>query len=126
MGLERLVDLLGQSAPTLGPPVHAYLVAVGEPAQARALLIAEGLRDALPGLRLLCNCGGGSFKNQFKKADRSGAPLALILGDGEIERGTIGVKPLRGEGEQAEVPLAEAAAYLAGLISASAAVVDEA
>jgi histidyl-tRNA synthetase len=116
MGLERLVDLLGQVAPTLGPPVHAYLVAVGEPAQARALLIAEGLRDALPQLRLLCHCGGGSFKNQFKKADRSGAHLALILGDGEIERGTIGVKPLRGEGEQAEVPLAEAPAYLAGLI----------
>jgi histidyl-tRNA synthetase len=115
MGLERLVDLLGQSAPTLVPPVHAYLVAVGESAQARALLIAEGLRDALPGLRLLCNCGGGSFKNQFKKADRSGAPLALILGDGEIQRGTIGVKPMRGEGEQAEVPLAEAPTYLSGL-----------
>ena len=115
MGLERLVDLLGQAAPTLGPPVHAYLVAVGESAQARALLIAEGLRDALPQLRLLCHCGGGSFKNQFKKADRSGAPLALILGDGEIQRGTIGIKPMRGEGEQAEVPLAEAPTYLSGL-----------
>lgn len=96
--------------------MHVYLVAVGEAAQATALLVAEGLRDALPRLRLLCNCGGGSFKNQFKKADRSGAPLALILGEGEMERGAIGVKPLRGDGEQVEVPMAEVAAYLAARI----------
>ncbi len=116
MGLERLVDLLGQTVPDLSAPVHAYLVAVGETAQARALLVAEELRDAVPRLRLLCNCGGGSFKNQFKKADRCGAALALILGEGEIERGSIGVKPLRGDGEQAEVPMAEVAEYLAARI----------
>ena len=113
MGLERLVDLLEQTVPDLGVPVHAYLVAVGEAAQAQALLVAERLRDALPQLRLLCNCGGGSFKNQFKKADRCGAALALILGEGEIERRTIGVKPLRGDGEQTEVPLSEVAEYVA-------------
>ncbi len=113
LGLERLVALLEQTPPPLAPQVHAYLVAVGEAAQTRALQVAEGLRDGLPGLRLMCNCGGGNFKNQFKKADRSGAPLALVLGEGEIERGTVQVKPLRGEGEQVEVPLADLAGYLA-------------
>jgi histidyl-tRNA synthetase len=116
LGLERLVDLLEQSPPELVPPVHAYLVAVGDAAQARALQVAEGLRDALPSLRLMCNCGGGNFKNQFKKADRSGAEVALVLGDGEVERGTIQVKPLRAEGEQAEVPLTELAKHLAACI----------
>jgi histidyl-tRNA synthetase len=116
LGLERLVDLLEQSPPELVPPVHAYLVAVGDAAQARALQVAEGLRDALPSLRLMCNCGGGNFKNQFKKADRSGAEVALVLGDGEVERGTIQVKPLRAEGEQAEVPLTELAKHLVACI----------
>jgi histidyl-tRNA synthetase len=113
MGLERLAALLEQSPPDLAPPVHAYLVAVGAAAQARALQVAEELRDDLPGLRLMCNCGGGNFKNQFKKADRSGASLALVLGEGEVERGTIQVKPLREGGDQAEVRLTEAARYLA-------------
>jgi len=120
LGLERLVALLEQSPPRLEPRVHAYLVAVGSAAEARALQVAEGLRDALPRLRLMCNCGGGNFKNQFKKADRSGAVFALVLGDGEVERGTLQVKPLRGEGEQAEVPLTEAAKYLAQRIEAEA------
>ena len=105
LGIERLVALLEQSPPGVEVPVHAYLVAVGDAAQARALQIAEGLRDTLPRLRLMCNCGGGNFKNQFKKADRSGASLALVLGEGEVERGTIQVKPLREGGDQAEVPL---------------------
>jgi histidyl-tRNA synthetase len=113
LGLERLVALLEQAPPSLEPRLHAYLVAVGSAAKARALPIAEGLRDALPRLRLMCHCGGGNFKNQFKKADRSGAMLALVLGEGEVERGTLQVKPLRGDGEQAEVPLTELAQYLA-------------
>jgi histidyl-tRNA synthetase len=113
LGLERLVALLEQSPPVLAPQVHAYLVAVGDAAQARALRVAEGLRDTLPRLRLMCNCGGGNFKNQFKKADRSGASLALVLGEGEVERGTIQIKPLREGGDQTEVPLTEVAQYLA-------------
>ena len=53
----------------------------------------------------MCHCGGGSFKSQFKKADRSGARFALVLGEGELERGVVGVKPLREEGAQQEVAL---------------------
>ena len=118
LGLERLVALLEQNPPRVPPVVHAYLVAVGDEAQACALQVAEELRDAVPGLRLMCNCGGGNFKNQFKKADRSGAALALVLGAGEVERGTIQVKPLRGDGEQTEIALAEVPGYLATRIQA--------
>jgi histidyl-tRNA synthetase len=64
----------------------------------------------------MCNCGGGNFKNQFKKADRSGASLALVLGEGEAARGTIQVKPLREGGDQVEVPLADVPGYLAARI----------
>ena len=74
--------------------------------------LAEGLRDQLPQLRLLCHCGGGSFKSQFKKADRSGARFALILGEEELARGVIGVKPLRDSDDQQEVALAQLAEHL--------------
>ena len=57
----------------------------------------------MPGLRLAVNAGGGSFKSQFKKADKSGALFALILGDEELARQEIGFKPLRGQGEQQNI-----------------------
>jgi len=114
LGLERLVALVEESPASAAPALDAYLVAVGPAAEQRALLLAEELREAVPGLRLLCHCGGGSFKSQFKKADKSGAGYALILGDAELERGVAGIKPLRGVGEQIELPLAELPAFLAG------------
>jgi histidyl-tRNA synthetase len=98
LGVERLLDLIDASAVDAAP--DAYLVALGDAAAAAAPALAERLRDAVPGLRLLTHCGGGSFKSQFKKADKSGARLALILGDEELARGTVGCKPLRGQGEQ--------------------------
>ena len=113
MGLERLILLLEQQPETL--PVSlpdAYLVMVGEATQAAGIKLAEGLRDQLPALYLICHCGGGSFKSQFKKADRSGARYALILGEEELSRGVIGVKPLRDGGDQQEVELARLAEYL--------------
>ena len=113
LGLERLVSMMEDGAQLREKGLDAYLVAVGAGPQARALLVAEALRDALPGIRLLCHCGGGSFKTQFKKADRSGARYALVLGDGELERGVVGVKPLREEGEQSEVAVENLAAIFA-------------
>ncbi|MDX1656274.1 MAG: histidine--tRNA ligase, partial [Candidatus Competibacteraceae bacterium] len=93
MGLERLVALLAESGyqgPDLAP--HAYLVMVGEAAEVRGLALAEQLRQQLGGLRLLVNGGGGSFKSQFRKADRSGARYALILADSELAAGTVTAK----------------------------------
>jgi histidyl-tRNA synthetase len=112
MGIERLVEL--SELRTEPPPtaLDAYLVAVGERAQSQAPLIGERLRDLAPGLRLLTHCGGGSFKSQFKRADKSGARYALVIGDGELERGVIGVKPLRDASAQRDMDLPQAAAFL--------------
>ena len=101
LGLERLIALLiDQGAQPRPDATHAYLVLVGDAAQRAGAALGERLRDAVPGLRLQVNCGGGSFKSQFKRADRSGAELALILGEEEIAGGRLGVKPLRGEAAQ--------------------------
>jgi len=96
MGLERLIALL-ENQQTVFPDSapHLYIVAMGGAAQREGLLIAEGLRDALPWLRIQTHCGGGSFKSQFRKADRSGARYALVLGEDEVNRGEAGIKPLR-------------------------------
>ena len=114
MGLERLVALLESVSRPSAAALDAYLVAVGEAAQREALPLAERLRDEAPVLRLLCHCGGGSFKSQFKKADRSGARYAVVLGEGELARGVAGVKPLREEGAQVEVALDSLADFLTG------------
>ncbi len=101
IGMERLLELVkvvrGESS---NQPPHAYFVAIGEQAERRALSVAEQLRDRVPGLRLWSNAVGGSFKAQFKRADKSGAALALVLGEQEVLDGTLTVKPLRGDGEQ--------------------------
>ena len=100
MGEERLVELLRQKAGIAPPLVHAYLVAVGENSTASALELAYDLRAGIPGLRLLVNLNGGSFKAQFKRADRSGASLALVLGEDEILNGQVAVKFLRSNEQQ--------------------------
>jgi histidyl-tRNA synthetase len=99
LGMERLVELVQDSAPPPAVP-HAYLVPVGGKAQAAALALAESLRDGLDGLRLLTHCGEGSLKAAMKRADKSGAALALIIGDAELAAGQVLVKPLRTGGEQ--------------------------
>jgi histidyl-tRNA synthetase len=117
MGLERLIAILGIMQTALKPCVDAYLVAVGDRARDAALGLAERLRDGSPHLRLMCHCGGGSFKSQFKKADRSGARYALVLGEGELERGVAGVKPLREEGGQQEIALEDLGTFLSNATS---------
>jgi histidyl-tRNA synthetase len=75
----------------------------------------------MPGLRLSLHCGGGSLKSQFKRADRSGAELALVLGEAEWARGAVAVKPLRGGGEQSEIARDELATRLQAMFGAGAA-----
>lgn len=106
MGLERLVALLQEDAapqPDFAP--HAYLVMVGERAEREGLLLVERLRDANDRLRIQTGCGGGSFKSQIKRADRSGAQVAIILGDAELDAGSVGFKRLRESSEQEDVLL---------------------
>lgn len=113
MGLERLIELVhldGAPDQAEGIP-HVYLILADEAVQA-GLKLAESLRDALPGLQLMSNCGGGSFKSQFKKADKSGARFAIILGQEELINQTVGVKSLREDTEQTTLPLADLAEFI--------------
>ncbi|WP_078084215.1 histidine--tRNA ligase [Microbulbifer mangrovi] len=114
LGVERLVLLLEtlEVLPdTLDQQVDAYLVAVGD-VQSAALAAAEQLRSELPWLRLQTHCGGGSFKSQMKKADKSNADFALIIGEDEAAAGQVTVKSLRADAEQQTVALAELAKIL--------------
>jgi histidyl-tRNA synthetase len=116
MGIERLIlllETLGQVPESIARQVDVYLCAFGEPAEVAGLVLAERLREALPGLRLQVNASAGSFKSQFKKADKSGALFALILGDDEMAARTVGVKPLRGQGEQQNIAWDALAEHLA-------------
>jgi len=112
IGLERLVALCQQldTVPRAVSP-HVYVVLAGDDAAAAGFTLAEQLRNELPAVRVEMHCGGGSFKSQFKKADKSGADVALVLGDDEISAGTVTVKPLRG-GEQSTVAQQDLAATL--------------
>lgn len=108
MGMERLLVLLEELVGAAEPlPAHAYLVAMGEAAQSAALGLSERLRDAVPGLRLTNNVSGGNAKAQFKKADRSGAAVALVVGEQELSDGTFSLKPLRDDGEQQTLDFAQ-------------------
>ena len=98
MGVERLIlmlETLDKIPEELARQTDVYFCAFGESSELAALALAEQLRNALPRLRLQVNAGAGSFKSQFKKADKSGALYALILGEDELQAKTIAIKPLR-------------------------------
>ncbi len=100
MGIERIVALMEEIAPIEISDADLYLVAIGEDAEISAILVAEQLRTELPQLRVRNNFGGGNFKKQFKRADKSGAQLALVIGEQEVKDKQVGVKFLREHKEQ--------------------------
>jgi histidyl-tRNA synthetase len=117
MGMERLLALLeNQNLPVI-KPVQVYLIRVGDAAQGEGFRFAEKLRNALPALKLQISMDGGSFKSQFKKADKSGADIALILGDDEITRNEVGVKFLRAEQSQQTLSQAQTVEFLRGYLA---------
>lgn len=121
MGIERLVlllETLEQVPSDIARQVDVYFCAFGEAAELQALVLAEQLRDRLPGLRLQMNAGAGSFKSQFKKADKSGALFALILGEDELAQQVVGLKPLRDNGEQQHISWAALSEQLAACLQA--------
>jgi len=114
MGLERFVALYEEcGGETPATDADVYVVAVGDAAVQQAFTIAEELRDKIDGIRVDLNLGGGSFKSQLKRADKSNAAYALILGDQEIAESKIGLKPLRSTEDQISVAMHELAATLA-------------
>ncbi len=118
MGIERLLALMAEQQYVFESKApHLYLITQGVEAVQHGLLLAERLRDSMPDLRLQTHCGGGSFKSQMKKADKSGAACALILGESELAENRIAIKPLRDQGKQKTVAQDELIAYLQTLIN---------
>lgn len=118
LGIERLVLMLTslEKANNVRPQVDAYVIALGEGADMQAVALAEKLRDQVPETRIQCHCGGGNMKKQMKRADKSGAQIALILGEDEIANQQVTVKYLRGQNEQQRVSQKDVAPLLASLI----------
>ncbi|KQB09750.1 histidine--tRNA ligase [Vibrio metoecus] len=115
MGLERLVLMMETLGNTeVRRSVDVYMVTAGEGTMMAGMKLAEQLREQVPGLRVMTHFGGGNFKKQFKRADKVGAAIALVLGEDEVAAQTVVVKDLAG-GEQSTVAQAEVAQLLAHL-----------
>ena len=116
MGMERLLLLMEQlENVTIERSVDVYMIRVGLEAEKEGMRLAEKIRDQVDGIKLQVNCGGGSFKSQFKKADKSGAEYAIIIGDDEVSRGEVSLKPLRSDQEQKNMTQNEAIQLLLGM-----------
>ncbi len=99
--LTELVEVSVEKAENSQPKI--YIVAVGEGAEIHASIMAETIRDENQNYAVEVNMDGGNFKQQFRRADKSGAELAIIVGEQEIEQGTISLKPLKSDDEQTTV-----------------------
>jgi len=116
-GIERLLLLMkAQGVAVDNGAAHVYFCALGDEAQRQARKLAEQLRDVAPSLRVVLNAGNGKLAGQLKRADRSGAQFAVVLGDAEVAAGTVQVKSLRGDAAQKTLPWSELATQLAGLV----------
>lgn len=112
LGVERLLMLL-QDNKLIPEKSACDIYVIGEPQNTNALFsVTQKLRDALPGVRILMNSGGGSFKSQFKRADKSGATIAIVLGDDEIKANNLTIKSLRQEIPQQTLDLQAAVEFI--------------
>ena len=119
MGIERFVALYEVCGGEPGSDASdVFIAAVGDDAQRAAFGLAETLRDALPALRVEMNLGGGGFKAQMKRADKSNASIALVIGEQEVADGTVGIKPLRSRDEQETVAMSDIVTALEKRVSA--------
>ncbi|TLU66767.1 histidine--tRNA ligase [Thalassotalea litorea] len=118
LGIERLVLLLSglDKFNDLRPATDVYVVSMGDAAEMAALSLSEQWRDAVPGIRIQSHCGGGKFQKQLKRADKSGAEIAIILGDSEVEQKNVTVKYLRQKKEQISLPFEQVAELLTNLL----------
>lgn len=113
IGIDRIVLLVQEiekNQPTYAPDI--YFISSNEDSFQCALKLADQLRDAVPSLRVLLHCGGGNLKNQFKKADKSGAALALIVGEQELQSDSVAIKFLRKESAQVDIKQKELVDYI--------------
>jgi histidyl-tRNA synthetase len=117
MGEERLVAMLEEQGVQVDDDrPHVYFINAGEQAEAKAMELAEQLRSGNADLRLVLNCGGGSLKAQMKRADKSGAAIAIILGDRELELSEVSLKYLRLDLPQQSVPMPDLSSHIKEMI----------
>ena len=103
LGMERILSLLESQQPQQIETIDVYMVLLGESSEIKGLQLAESIREQVPSLKLIAHCGGGSIKSQMKKADKSGAEIAIILAEAELESQQVTVKYLREKKEQVTV-----------------------
>ena len=117
MGLERIILLLEtlELNKDIPPEVDVYVTAMGDSCLVEAIKVAQELRSALPTLKVMSHCGGGNVKKQMKRADKSGAQVALLIGEEELAEGMVTVKHLRNDIEQQRVARSALSAFLAEL-----------
>ena len=117
LGMERVVELVRQTGREPQRRVDAYLILLGDSAQIQGPVIAESLRNQ--GIRVVVHCGEGSMKSQMKRADKSGAAFALILGEDELAAGKVALKNLRAAGDQLLLSTESVAQELGRLLASS-------
>jgi histidyl-tRNA synthetase len=104
---------------TVSAPADLYVVTAGNEAYRHSLARLDALRRQFPDLDIVQHLGGGSFKSQFKRADKSGAAWALVYGDDEVANNRVTLKPLRAEAEQQTITDAELETFLASYLTAA-------
>jgi histidyl-tRNA synthetase len=114
LGMERILALLESQQQQQAETIDIYLVLLGEASEIRGLQLAEEIRGQLPGIKMITHCGGGSIKSQMKKADKSGADIALILAEEELKHEQVTVKYLREKKDQKTVSFNELTGFIAG------------
>ncbi len=103
LGMERILALLESQQQQQIETIDVYMVLLGESSEIKGLQLAEAIREKMPDLKMIAHCGGGSIKSQMKKADKSGAEIAVILAEGELENQQVTIKYLREKKEQVTV-----------------------
>lgn len=113
LGVERILALLESQQEVQIEAIDVYLVLLGEASELKGMLLAEEIREQVPGITMITHCGAGSMKSQMKKADKSGAKIALILGEDELSNEQLTVKYLREKKEQTIVSFKDVNKFLA-------------
>lgn len=117
VGLERLILLMQALEITVSAPADLYVIAADEAAYLHTLPRMDALRRRFPDLDIVQHLGGGSFKSQFKRADKSGAFWALVYGETEVANNQVTLKPLRGDAAQRTIDEAELTTFLADFLA---------
>ena len=116
LGMERILSLLESQQQQQPPGIDVYLVMLGDASELKGLQLAEEIRQQQPDVKMIAHCGGGSLKSQMKKADRSGASIALILAEDELNKAQVTVKYLREKKEQVSVSFDELAEFITNIV----------